>query len=268
VKTRQLATAGLGLVAALTFAITGCSGTAGNPVVGESGPGTGTPSPGSAEAATALATAAGEISKTSYKVTTTWGPSTSLVGSMDPPKKLGQTSFTTTMENSNVKIDSLMIDKDVYLKINGVLPALEGKWLHVDVQRLSPDSQIGFTPGVFDPATSERLLQTAAEVRRVGDRGFVGTLDLTKAAGMALFNSDQTTVNLGEQAKAVPFEATTDEQNRLVGVKIMVPATSANPSKVIDTRYTDFGTPVTVQAPPAGQVTEAPDVFYQTVGGR
>jgi hypothetical protein len=270
VTTRRLASASIGLVAVFSFAIAGCSGTTGSPTVADSGTTgspTASPSGTTGEAAAALAAAAGELSKSSFKMTTTWGPSASVVATMNPPNKVGETTLRTTIQNTTVTIDSRLFDSDVYLKLNGALPALEGKWLHVDVQRLSKDSQLGFTPGEFDPASSERLLREAADVKRIGDHGFAGTVDLTKATNLPLFADGKASVNL-DAAKAVPFEATTDEQNRLVSLKITVPEIAGQQALAVDTRYSDFGTPVSVQRPAAGEVTEAPDVFYQTIGGR
>ncbi|HEU4423765.1 MAG TPA: hypothetical protein VFR67_14635 [Pilimelia sp.] len=265
--TRRTATAGLGLVAALTFALAGCTDTTGSPTV----TGTGTPgATGSAAAdpaaAAALAQAAAKLSESSFRLTTTSGPASSVTGVMDPPNKLGQTKLTTTVENVTVTIESIMIGEDIYLKISGLPENLSSKWLHVDVQRLSPDSQLGFTPGEFDPAGTERLLKTATDVRRVGEHGFVGTLDLTKATGVASLG-EKVVVSLGDEATAVPFEATTDEADRLVAMKINLPAVTGQPTRTIDTRYSDFGAPVTIQKPPASETVEAPDLVYKALGG-
>jgi len=269
VKIRQSAAAGLGLVAALAFAVAGCTDTAGSPTVNQTGTpsATGSPDTGSAEAATALAQAAAKLSESSFKLTTTAGPANSVTGVMDPPRKLGQTTLNTTVQNTTVTIESVMTGEDVYLKISGLPEGLSSKWLHVDVNRLSPDSQLGFTPGEFDPASTERLLKSAGNVQRMGDNGFVGTLDLTKVAGVATLGN-KAVVSLGNEATKVPFEATTDDQGRLVAMKINMPAAAGQPARTIDTRYSDFGTPVTIQSPPAAEIVEAPDLVYKMVGGR
>jgi hypothetical protein len=269
VKTRQLAATGLGLVATLTFAVAGCTGAADSPTVAPSAsPGASeTPSPGTAEAAAELSQAAAKLAADSFAMTTTFGPNGSVTGVMDPPNKLGKTTFKNTIQNTDVVIDSLLVGEDIYVKIAGLTGDLGTKWLHIDVQRLSADSNLGFTPGEFDPASSERLLKTAAEVRQVGDRDFVGTLDLTKATGIATIG-DKVAVNLGDDAKNVPFEASTDEQGRLVLLKISLPAATGSPQRTIETRYSDFGTAVVVQRPPASDVIEAPDLVYKTLGTR
>jgi hypothetical protein len=268
VTTSRTATAGLGLVAALTFALAGCTDTTGSPTVTPSATPSGT---GSASAdpaaAAALAQAAAKLSESTFKLTTTAGPNTSVTGVMDPPNKLGQTKLTTTVQNTTVTIESIMAGEDIYLKISGLPEGLSSKWLHVDVQRLSPDSQLGFTPGEFDPASTERVLKTATDVRQVGANTFVGTLDLTKLTGVATLGS-KTVVSLGDEATAVPFEATTDAQGRLIMMKIDLPKIAGESARPIETRYSDFGAPVNIQKPPASEVVEAPDLVYKTLGGR
>jgi hypothetical protein len=268
VKIRQRATAGLGLVATLMFAVAGCTGTADSPTVNATGSASPSatsapPSQATGEAAAALTQAAAELAKSSFKSSTTWAPGSSVVGLMDPPNKIGQTTLSTTIQSSAVTIDSLMFGTDVYLKIKGLEPTFGDKWLHVDVQRLSPDSQLGFAPGEFDPVTSERLLRTATDVHRTGDNAFAGTLDLSKATGVL---GDKTVVNVNGDVTKVPFEATTDGSGRLATMKVNLPSTDGKPTRSIVTTYSDFGTPVNIQKPAAAEVVEAPDLLYKTLG--
>jgi hypothetical protein len=142
---------------------------------------------------------------------------------------------------------------DVWMKLGGslgsALGAKAGKWLHVDAAQLSD----GGTATTGNPADAARMIRATTEVTKTGDNTFKGLLDMTKAPGL-----DQKAIAaLGAKANAVPFTAQTDLKGRLVQLNVDMSELSAD-AGIVQTNYSDFGTPVTVQAPPAAQVIEMP----------
>jgi hypothetical protein len=95
-------------------------------------------------------------------------------------------------------------------------------------------------------------------VQRVGEHGFQGTLDLTKAASVAGSSPPAGIDVTAPGAKAVPFTATTDAQGRLVGLT-MTMAAIAPQAGTLKATFSDFGAPLTVTAPAKAQVAEMPE---------
>ena len=62
---------------------------------------------------------------------------------------------------------------------------------------------------------------------------------------------------LGAKANAVPFTAKADDQGRLIELVIDMGAVMPSAGKMTTT-YSDFGTEVRVEAPPAAEVIEMP----------
>jgi hypothetical protein len=264
-RTRQLAGLGLGVLATVAFGVAGCSGndnTSGTAA-------TQTPSapvssgPADAAAASALGTAAANLSNTSFKVTITAGPGVSMVGFVDAPNNKGTGTLKLSGSNANLEVKSLLIDKDLYVQIPGVTKA--GTWTHVDVSRLPEGAHTGLRPGQIDPANTAQLLSSTTDVQQVDSRSYKGTLDLTKAVGLA--GVDKVTVDSwGTAASQVPFTAGLDDQGRLSALTIQPPAVNGKTSPPIEVLYTDYGTTVDAQRPPASQVVEAPDNLYKALG--
>ena len=104
------------------------------------------------------------------------------------------------------------------------------------------------------------MINTAATVTKTGDTPFKGVLDLTRAPDLAR----KTIAGLGAKAAAVPFTAQTDLKGRLIQLIVDMGAVSPGAGRM-GFAYSDFGTPVTVQAPPAAQVTEMPKELLSLV---
>ncbi|HZN75496.1 MAG TPA: hypothetical protein VFC00_28010 [Micromonosporaceae bacterium] len=262
VKSRWLATLGVSSLVALALATGACNVTAG---------GTGaTPTPSAsptamseADAKAALQKAAVELSKTSYKIQLAAGP-VSGNGAMDPVGKNGQLTLNLFMGSATAKLDTVLIGADMWLKTDGI-PVVPDKWLHLDTARLPDDSPLGVRPGRLDPVNSEKLFDAATKIENVGRGQFKGTVDLTKLSSSAIV--DRATVEtLGDRAKAVPFEATIDDQGRLTNFKMDLGTVDNVPMKV-NVTYSDFGTSVSPTKPAASDVMEAPEAVYNLLGG-
>ena len=188
-------------------------------------------------------------------------------GDADPAKK--NSTMTVNVKQGNgttaVKMDLRNVGDQMWLKmdLSGTgLPGTQGmsnKWLHIDTTKLGPNSKAGLASGT-GPVDAGKLMDTANDVQKVDSTHYKGTLDLTQGQSMAI--DEKTVTELADKAKAVPFEATVDDQKRLTEFKITIPAIQNQPEQVVDTTYSNFGTPVDITAPAAGEVTEAPPAVY------
>jgi hypothetical protein len=258
-QTRRLTTASLGLVAALSFGLGGCgtsddkSGAAA-PTAG----GSPTVSATAESAVDALTAAAEKLNDDTVKVSMTTTGVTS-EAQMDPKANKAAVTMTVAAQGRSTNINIVVLDKDVYMKVPG-LPNIGNKWMHVDAAKLAGSSFDIMPQG--DPSGANNLIKGVVDVQRDGDNSFKGTLDLTKSP-----TANKASVQvLGEKAKAVPFTATTDAEGRLTG--LTVDMSVLDPSlEPLKTTYSGFGSPVTVEQPPASQVVEAPDSVLKTLGG-
>jgi hypothetical protein len=104
-----------------------------------------------------------------------------------------------------------------------------------------------------NPKDASKMIAASTDVQKTGDNAFKGVLDMTKTP-----NANEKSLSaLGDKAKAVPFTATTDAEGRLTELVIDADAMMAGAGKMTTTYY-DFGTDVSVQAPPAKDVMEMP----------
>jgi hypothetical protein len=263
-RTRRLAALGVGILA--TVALAACSGGNDN---SSGAAATQTPSapissgPADSAAASALGAAAAKLSTTSFKVTITAGPGVSMTGLVDAPNNKGTGTLKLSGSNADLEVKSLLIDQDLYVQIPGVTKA--GTWTHVDVSRLPAGANTGLRPGQIDPANTAQLLSSTTDVQQVDSRSYKGTLDLTKAVGLA--GVDKVTVDSwGTAATQVPFTAGLDDQGRLSALTIQPPAVNGKASPPIEVLYTDYGTTVDAQRPAASEIVEAPDNLYKALG--
>ncbi|HET8660964.1 MAG TPA: hypothetical protein VFM55_18455 [Micromonosporaceae bacterium] len=259
-KSRRLAAIGVSALAALSFAIAGCDATGGG--TGGATPTTAAPSSPEPEPKEALAKAVTELSKTSFKVNMGIGPLRS-TGAMDPGAQQGQLSMAISTGAANVTIETVLSGPDMWVKAAGI-PGSTDKWMHLDTSKLPANSALGVRPGQLDPAGAQRLVGSIATVERTGPGRYTGTLDLTKAVDQNVVGKS-TLDELGDRAKAVPFEATVDAQGRLTNLKLSLGTIQGIPT-VIDVTYSDFGTPVSVTKPAPAEVVEAPPAVYQLLG--
>jgi hypothetical protein len=198
-----------------------------------------------------LVAAAEKLRSTTYRFSVTTS-GVKMEGAADPATR------TVTMTGA-MSMNMMMVDGQFYMKYPKGMPGAEAlgngdKWLHLDTSKIST-GELG-VQDVNDPSGAANYLKSAASVQKVDDKHFKGTLDLTKAG-----SGTKATEALGESAKAVPFEATVDDQGRL---SLMDTTMAVNGTDVSShSKFFDFGTKVTASKPPAAQVVEAPDSFYR-----
>jgi hypothetical protein len=266
-RIRPLTGVGLGVLATVALALSGCANDSATPGVAASG----TPAPATSSAAadpaaaSQLGQAAAALGTTSFKITLTSGPGVKLIGLVDAPGNKGTATLTLSGPNANLELKTLLVGQDLYVQIPGITKA--GTWTHLDVSRLPAGANVGLRPGQIDPANTAKLLSSTTDVQQVDARSYKGTLDLTKVAGIT--GIDQVTVDgLGASASRVPFTAGLDDQGRLSELTIQLPAANGKAAQPVDVLYTDYGTPVTADRPATTEITEAPDNVYTTLGGK
>jgi hypothetical protein len=253
-NTRRLTTAGIALVAAVSFGLVGCSSS------DSTGGAESTPSAApQLEPREELRAAAEKLNQDTAKVNFTMTGVTGN-GAVDPVAKKLQMSMNLGTGGQSMKMDMRVLSTDVYLRMDG-MPNLPDKWLHVDATKLAAGNQLRqMSSG--DPVGVNNLLDGVAEVQRAGEHSFQGTLDFTKSPTV-----DQESLKvLGDKAKSVPFTAKTDEQGRLSELTVDMDSVQAGLGELKAT-YSDFGAPVNVEKPAASEIEEAPADVLRSFGG-
>ena len=198
-----------------------------------------------------LADAAGRLKNGTFKMTMTVkidDTDARLDGAMDPTKKISAFTATTKRGGSTSIIEWRILGNVVYLKSNtSNLPGTKDKpW-----RRLNQAESASLAEGV-DGAKMANPLTQATNVQRTSARHFTGTFDTT-AVAKALSLPTPNSSSSATPAPTVAFTADLDDQGRLTRYHLDVPRTKGG-TYPLDLRYSDFGTPVTVQAPPADQI--------------
>jgi hypothetical protein len=222
-----------------------------------------------ASSSSAAATATGdlraavtELTKTSYRYTLKAGDATG-GGTVDPTAAQSSLSISVAAEGEAFKTDVLILGPELFAKISGLpLPGLDGKkWFRIDRSRIKSFNALGIRD-VDDPTGVKTLSGTIATIQKTGDRSYKGTLDLSK--GSAAFGLDDAAAKqLGEKARAVPFEATVNEQGRLATWKMTIPAHGSEKETSFELAYTEHGGKFELKKPAAGEVVNPPEAVYE-----
>ncbi|AGL20685.1 hypothetical protein [Actinoplanes sp. N902-109] len=208
-----------------------------------------------------LAAAAKKLSGETMKVDMTMGSTMSMSGVADG--KTGDVQMTVDMGalGDGNSMEMRKVGTDMYMKLGGELGKTLGgdsskEWLHIDAAKLGEGSTFNFN-SKDDPAGTKALLDAVTQVERVGGDGFKGTIDLTKSPR---YNKNKESLKaLGAKATTIPFTAKKDSQGRLTELTMDMSSLGAGAAGgTFTTKYHDFGTPVSVEAPPASQVQEMP----------
>ena len=260
-RNRRLAIAGLVLTTAI--GLTGCARTSEPTPAGATTPNAAQPADPTAE----LSAGALKLTQQSMKVTMDLTGGVRMTGVADPKADTAQMEMTLgtgTDSSTDGTARIRKIGKDMWLKFSGAMGALDGlgkgKWMHLDLSTLGEGGAFGMSGS--DPAAAAKMIKATSNVQRTGDHRYSGVLDLTKAQTV----DSKLVGSLGEKAKAVPFTAATAEQGRLI--EMTVDLRGVGPAAgLLKTTYSDFGTPVSVTAPPASDVRELPSQLKGIVGG-
>ncbi|MEV4479315.1 hypothetical protein AB0K04_01990 [Micromonospora coxensis] len=250
---------------------TGEAGASASPTV------SGSASPGatgavSGDAKQALLNSTNEIRNGNFRFTMSGAGSTA-EGQVHEPSQSAEMRVMIGDASSDLmmKLDLIHYKPDSWVKLElggssansvpGVQKLNLGKYQHLDQTRIKGNKALGFDFEKIDPAGSEVLTQGITEVRQTGEGSYAGTLDVSKAAEAG--SVDQSVITaLGAQAKSVPFTAKLDPQGRLSEMVVQIPAAGRNAAQEIKVTYSDYGNATAAQKPPAAQVVEAPQEFY------
>ena len=273
-RSRAWATAGLLALALTTPAVAGCS----VDKTSSSKPDAAAPASSAPPSAQEeLAASVKVFNDTPYHFTAADGEGMTVAGDVRPTDKAIRMTLKQHISGAGLMtMKFLIIDPEYYLKISvpGVtLPGTEnahGRWLHVDPKKMGGMDQglgrlgsSGDESG--DPFDATTMVRSAADVQKVDDTHYKGTLDLTDADGMTI-DSDLVKA-LGANARSIPFTATVDEEHRLTGMKVTLPAVTGHKARVTSVTYSGFGQSTEVTKPTADQTVEAPEKLYQIFNG-
>jgi hypothetical protein len=220
-----------------------------------------TPSP-TPNAVEVLTASTKQFSSTTYKFTLTAPANGADVsGAVDPAKNNLTAATKISAEGVTVKFDLVALGGDYYAKLTGVpIPGVDTKkWLHLNTSKLDGPETL-LLADFKDPTGAQTLIGAIVSAEKSGDRAYKGTMDLTKAKVMGATPDD--IKDLGDKAKAIPFEATLDDQGRLATLKLNLPEAGSNKADTYTFNYSDFGTTVTATKPAANQTIEAPAAAY------
>lgn len=256
-RNRRLAIAGLALVAAVGLA--GCGPTGTSTTSGSGAPAGSAAATGAAAGLTPekeLAAAATKLGEQSMRIDMDMAGAMSMSGKADPKTGLAEMSMTLGALG-DTKVELRKVGDDLFMKFGGGMGKSLTKdsakpWMHLDASKIADGSSFNILPK-DDPGGAKAMLAAMTGVQKTGDRAFKGTLDLTKMPQYQKRGLDA----LGDKATKVPFTATADAEGRLTEMTMDMSGLGAGSGKV-KTTYSDFGTPVDVEAPPASQVGELP----------
>jgi hypothetical protein len=177
-------------------------------------------------------------------------------GAVDPTTHKGSI----TMAVSGINLEFRLLPDAMYLKFGGALPGLPEGWMKLDVNKLPASLKASLLAGSITGA--DRFAAAVQDIHKTGDKTYEGTLDLAKSTG-GLGMTAQMLNQIPQSDRIVPFSATLDDQGRLA--EMVVTTTIQGKESKTDIKYSDFGVPVTVEAPPASETTEAPELIYSAM---
>jgi hypothetical protein len=252
--TRRLKFSGLALVAVLALASTGCddaTSTGSNAAVDTSASNSSTPTE-------ELLAATGKLGETSVVATLRTGD---LEGSgvIDPTAGKAKMVMSMGPGDQALKVEAILVDNEIFFKTAAV-PGLPDKWMRIAADQIKPGSSLNLISG-DDPAGVRAMAETAIDVQRDGDRGFKGTLDLSKSPML-----DVDALEAGDKVKSVPFTAKVDEEGRLVEFTVDMKVLLSTMEPMVFT-YSDFGVTVDVRKPAADEVVDVPETLLNVFNG-
>ncbi|GAA2371266.1 hypothetical protein [Dactylosporangium salmoneum] len=189
--------------------------------------------------------------------------STKLTGSSDPATKATSGTMVVTAPGQTINAQLIVLGTDVYMKMSVPLPGVDPKkWMYFDGSKTSL-AKLGLGDP-DDPASVKGFSEAIVTAERTGTGAYKGTLDMTKRkvpeSGAALVQQ------MGDAAKSVPFEATTNADGYVTSLTIMMPAAGQIPATTAKSTFSDFGKPVTITKPAAAEVQAAPAALLAQLG--
>jgi hypothetical protein len=175
-------------------------------------------------------------------------------------------------QHLTLKMSFLLADSKTWLKMafsgSGAkgLPAIPKTWMLIDPAKVGKDTDF---PTEFDgsePGHAAVIADGATDVKETSPGHFTGVTDISGTADGDITDAD-TLKALGDKAKTVPFEATTDTEGRLTSLLVKIPATAKTKAKQFQAKYSGYGTTKSPVAPAASEQQKAPAVVYEILKG-
>lgn len=139
-------------------------------------------------------------------------------------------------------------------------------WMKLDTSKVKENTELGFDFAKPDVAGLGEIFAGVGTAERKDDV-ITGTVDVTsvkKDAGLlGESNFDGVDAAAG---KAVPYEATLDDEGRLNKLVLDMPKAGDTPAGKWTLDITGYGAATAQTEPPAAEVTEAPDTVYESLG--
>jgi hypothetical protein len=240
----------LGVLAAVTLAVAGC---AADPVETAS----------LADPALVLSASTETLEQESFQFELTVGDLMSAAGAVDPAAESGSVTMNLSSGGVTMDVETIVIGTEMWTNLGqlGGLLGAEAEWLHIDQTRLGEDGFAGVEPGELDLVGAAEMLKDLGTVEQVDAHTFRGQIHLTQGELTAF--TGELLEQLREDSITLDFVATVDDQQRLIRLVVDLSRTRDAPAQELELRYFDFGAPVEVSPPPADQVTEMPESFYE-----
>ncbi|MDI1462422.1 hypothetical protein QEZ54_15735 [Catellatospora sp. KI3] len=173
-------------------------------------------------------------------------------GASDVANHRASASMEINAAGQKLTTETIQIGDELWLRYVG-LSTLPKQWMHVKISQLKATSLI--RKSLEDPSSMSELLRSAFAVKKSGERGFEGTVDMTKSPTA----TPQMVAALGDEAKAVPFRVTLDDQGRISVMTIDLSRIGKTAGvTTMKAEFFGYGEPVQVQAPAPADVVEMP----------
>ncbi|MBW6433915.1 hypothetical protein KZ829_09220 [Actinoplanes hulinensis] len=196
------------------------------------------------DATAALSAAAGELTRTTYRMSMDMAGQGTMTGLIDSNNKIyeyvmvniaaGKTSTTTVRAVGGV----------TYVKVKMTYadgqPGAEGRW-----RKAAGDDGFGKLAGADIAESTRTSLASATDVQWVGADRVRGVVDLVE---MIRANGEKPPAGARPGEAMMPFEASFDDQGRLASYRF----TKAPESSAV--KFFDFGVAVDIKAPPAAEI--------------
>lgn len=201
----------------------------------------------------AIAVAAEKVKQESYSFSMTMSPEVEMTAEVDPVAKAAHAKMKVTSEGFSMDMEMRMLGDDMYMKMKSPLGGSD-KWMHFDAK----DAGAGqaWDQKQMDP--SEFLKQVGDDVQQVDAHTYKGTLDLSKMDLSSMgAGQEKAAKDAAEKMGTVPFTLVLDDQGRISKLEMTMKGIMPDGSdRTMVMTVTDYGTPVSVEAPPKDQVQE------------
>jgi len=261
-RNRRCAIGGLALLATLSLTVAGCAQRPRAADRTESSPTPASPKD------VLLSTSLSELRTTTHKYTMKDVDSTQ-EGVVDPKARKASLTlhYTNVARGNEATLTLLSIQDDAWMKVDLRLlggktdvPALPKQWMRLDKTKLQNSHE--FQLDNVEPVGAGEVFEAIVTAEAAGERRYRGTVDLNRATDSKLVDYEHVRA-MGDKATSVPFEATVDEKNRLVSLKLDAPAAGTFKATTWQVTYLDYGVAASLDPPAANEVVPAPPVVYE-----